>query len=166
MTRNVQETRILWWPRNSRYRPRIFYDVTSRMRIAASSYASEMRAAEYYKNMINQMGKCEARLMFKKLLQVEKQQLEEAKRRYLDIKADISGFHVFDRSSKKPGYVKGKAGYFSLPDIKNTFRFIQVKAPEGEQWVSSIIRTFYGNGIFFCHHFYFYPLMHIIPEKI
>ncbi len=72
-----------------------FYDITSRIRIAASSYASEIRAAEYYKNMINQMGKCEARVMSEKLLQVEKQQMEEAKRRYLHIKADISGFHVF-----------------------------------------------------------------------
>lgn len=72
-----------------------FYDVTSRIRIAASSYAAEMRAAEYYKNMIDQMEKCEARLMFEKLLQVEKQHLEEAKRRYLDLKADIAGFHAF-----------------------------------------------------------------------
>lgn len=52
-----------------------FYDITSRIRIAASSYASEIRAAEYYKNMINQMGKCEARVMSEKLLQVEKQQM-------------------------------------------------------------------------------------------
>lgn len=72
-----------------------FQDVTSRIRIAASSYASEMRASEYYKNMINQMEKCEARLMFEKLLQVEKQHLEETKRRYLDLKADIAGFHAF-----------------------------------------------------------------------
>ncbi len=72
-----------------------FHDVTSRIRIATSSYAAEMRASEYYKNMINQMGKCEARLMFEKLLQVEKQHLEETKRRYLDLKADIAGFHAF-----------------------------------------------------------------------
>lgn len=72
-----------------------FHDVTSRLRIAAASYASEMRATEYYQNMVGQMEECEAKLMFEKLLEIEKQHMEEAKKRYLDLKADVVGFHAF-----------------------------------------------------------------------
>lgn len=72
-----------------------FNDVTSRLRIAASSYASEMRATEYYQDMVGQMEECEARLMFEKLLEVEKGHMEETKKRYLDLKSDVAGFHAF-----------------------------------------------------------------------
>ena len=73
---------------------RDFNDTTSILRIAAAAYLSEMKANEFYENLVGKT-EGEAKAMFEKLAEMEKGHMETTKRRYLKIREDVVGFHAF-----------------------------------------------------------------------
>lgn len=64
------------------------------LRIASTVYLSEMRAMELYEKMESESSG-EAKKMFRELKDMEKGHMVLAKKRYLDLREHIVGFHAF-----------------------------------------------------------------------
>ncbi len=64
------------------------------LRIASTVYLSEMRAMELYEKMESE-SRGEAKRMFLELKDMEKGHMVLAKKRYLDLREQIAGFHAF-----------------------------------------------------------------------
>lgn len=64
------------------------------LRIASTVYLSEMRSMELYEKMESESSG-EAMIMFRELKNMEKGHMEAAKKRYLELREHISGFHAF-----------------------------------------------------------------------
>lgn len=75
--------------------PEEFESVTSLLRIASSAYVSEMRAVEFYDKQAQDFRECDARFLFERLRDMEKEHLIAAKRRYMKLREDLAGFHAF-----------------------------------------------------------------------
>lgn len=71
-----------------------FKDSYSLLRIASATYLSEMRAAELYEEM-EKHSDGEARKMFKELKDMEQGHMKKAKKRYMQMRENIVGFHAF-----------------------------------------------------------------------
>ncbi|GAB6280809.1 MAG: ferritin family protein [Thermovirga sp.] len=64
------------------------------LRIASTVYLSEMRAMELYEKMESESSG-EAKKMFSELKDMEKGHMTLAKKRYMDLRENIVGFHAF-----------------------------------------------------------------------
>ena len=64
------------------------------LRIASTVYLSEMRAMELYEKMENESSG-ETQRMFRELKDMEKGHMASAKKRYMDLRENIVGFHAF-----------------------------------------------------------------------
>ncbi|MDT8285225.1 MAG: ferritin family protein [Thermovirgaceae bacterium] len=64
------------------------------LRIASTVYLSEMRAMELYEKMASESAG-EAKKMFVELMDMEKEHMDSAKKRYLEMRDHIVGFHAF-----------------------------------------------------------------------
>lgn len=71
-----------------------FNDTTSILRIAQAAYLSELRANEFYTKMAKKADG-EAKTMFEKLADMEKDHMETTRKRYMKIREDVVGFHAF-----------------------------------------------------------------------
>lgn len=71
-----------------------FKDNYALLRIASTVYLSEMRAMELYEKMESESSG-EAKKMFRELKDMEKGHMDSAKKRYLDLREHIVGFHAF-----------------------------------------------------------------------
>lgn len=71
-----------------------FKDSYSLLRIASAAYLSEMRAAELYEEMAKR-SEGETAKMFRELKEMEEGHMKQAKKRYMDLRENIAGFHAF-----------------------------------------------------------------------
>ncbi len=71
-----------------------FKDSYSLLRIASAAYLSEMRAAELYEEL-EKRSEGETAGMFKELKEMEQGHMKQAKKRYMNLRENIVGFHAF-----------------------------------------------------------------------
>lgn len=64
------------------------------LRIASTVFLSEMRAMELYEKMESESSG-EAKKMFREIKEMEKGHMDSAKKRYMELREHIVGFHAF-----------------------------------------------------------------------
>lgn len=71
-----------------------FKNSYSLLRIASAAYLSEMRAAELYEEL-EKRSEGDTKKMFRELKEMEQGHMAQAKKRYMEMRENIAGFHAF-----------------------------------------------------------------------